>query len=87
MAQLKGVRFRVSGDRECVLMKNVHQSIGLILAPIVFVLLWSGGYAVAKIGIKYAEPITLLVWRYFFSRGPAGSVLSRIKTAIAQTEN
>ena len=36
------------------------------MAPIVFVLLWSGGYAVAKVGIKYAEPITLLVWRYTF---------------------
>ena len=45
-------------------MKNAHQSIGLLLAPIVFVLLWSGGYAVAKVGIKYAEPMTLLVWRY-----------------------
>ena len=45
-------------------MKNAHQSIGLLLAPIVFVLLWSGGFAVAKVGIKYAEPMTLLVWRY-----------------------
>ena len=46
-------------------MKQAHQLIGLLLAPIVFVLLWSGGYAVAKVGIKYAEPITLLAWRYF----------------------
>jgi drug/metabolite transporter (DMT)-like permease len=53
------------GESEGVLMKNAHQSIGLLLAPVVFVLLWSGGYAVAKVGIKYAEPITLLVWRYF----------------------
>ncbi len=45
-------------------MKNAHQSIWLLLTPVVFVLLWSGGYAVAKVGIKYAEPITLLVWRY-----------------------
>jgi drug/metabolite transporter (DMT)-like permease len=51
-------------ESERVLMKNAHQSIGLLLAPIVFVLLWSGGYAVAKVGIKYAEPITLLVCRY-----------------------
>jgi drug/metabolite transporter (DMT)-like permease len=47
-------------------MKQAHQSIGLLLAPIVFVLLWSGGYAVAKVGLKYAEPMTLLVWRYIF---------------------
>ena len=45
-------------------MKNAHQSLGLLLAPVVFVFLWSGGYAVAKVGIKFAEPITLLVWRY-----------------------
>jgi len=45
-------------------MKRAYQSIGPIIAPMVFVLLWSGGYAVAKVGIKYAEPITLLVWRY-----------------------
>ena len=45
-------------------MKNADQSIGLFLAPIVFVILWSGGFAIAKVGIKYAEPLTLLVWRY-----------------------
>ena len=45
-------------------MKNADQSIGLFLVPIVFVLLWSGGFAVAKVAIKYAEPLTLLVWRY-----------------------
>jgi drug/metabolite transporter (DMT)-like permease len=47
-------------------MQKTHHSIGLILAPILFVLLWSGGYAMAKLGIQYAEPLTLLVWRYIF---------------------
>jgi drug/metabolite transporter (DMT)-like permease len=35
-----------------------------ILAPLVFLLLWSGGFTVAKIGVQYAEPMTLLALRY-----------------------
>lgn len=34
------------------------------LAPLLFLLLWSGGFTVAKIGISYAEPLTLLAVRY-----------------------
>jgi len=29
------------------------------------VLLWAGGYSVAKVGLQYAPPMTLLAWRYF----------------------
>ncbi|MBL6932794.1 MAG: DMT family transporter [Rhodospirillales bacterium] len=36
----------------------------LILAPVIFLLLWAGGYAVAKIGLQYSPPLTLLVLRY-----------------------
>jgi drug/metabolite transporter (DMT)-like permease len=36
----------------------------LLAAPALFCLLWSGGYVVAKIGIAYSEPLTLLVLRY-----------------------
>ena len=36
----------------------------LTLAPVMFLCLWSMGYVVAKIGLKYAEPMTLLVLRY-----------------------
>ena len=36
----------------------------LALAPVMFLCLWSMGYVVAKIGLKYAEPMTLLVMRY-----------------------
>jgi drug/metabolite transporter (DMT)-like permease len=36
----------------------------LLASPVVFCCLWSGGYVVAKIGILYAEPLTLLVLRY-----------------------
>lgn len=36
----------------------------LLAAPVLFCCLWSGGYVVAKVGILYAEPLTLLVLRY-----------------------
>lgn len=34
------------------------------LAPFLFLLLWSGGYTFAKVGLKYAEPMTFLALRY-----------------------
>ena len=36
----------------------------LFAAPIMFLLLWSGGYTVAKIGLQYATPMALLALRY-----------------------
>lgn len=36
----------------------------LITAPAIFLLLWSAGFAVAKIGLQHAEPLTLLALRY-----------------------
>ncbi len=33
-------------------------------APIIFLLLWSGGFTVAKVGIHDADPLTLLALRY-----------------------
>lgn len=36
----------------------------LIAAPAVFLALWSGGYAVAKVGLLYTDPMTLLALRY-----------------------
>lgn len=36
----------------------------LITAPVVFLLLWSGGFAVAKIGLNHAGPLTILALRY-----------------------
>jgi drug/metabolite transporter (DMT)-like permease len=38
----------------------------LILAPVIFLLLWSGGYTVAKIGLQYAPPMKLLALRFGF---------------------
>ncbi len=36
----------------------------LKLAPFIFLLLWSGGFTVAKVGIIDAEPMTILALRY-----------------------
>lgn len=36
----------------------------LLAAPIVFLLLWSAGFAIAKIGVQHAGPFTLLALRY-----------------------
>ena len=35
--------------------------------PVVFVLIWSTGFIVARYGMPYAPPFTFLLWRYFFS--------------------
>jgi len=43
----------------------VSQSLAVRAAPIAFLLLWSGGFTVAKLGIKDADPFTLLCLRYF----------------------
>lgn len=33
-------------------------------APFIFLILWSGGYGFAKLGLEHAEPMTLLALRY-----------------------
>ncbi len=39
-------------------------TLGLAIAPIVFLLFWSAGYPFAKIILQYAEPLTALATRY-----------------------
>ena len=36
----------------------------LIAAPVLFLLLWSAGFAIAKLGLQHAEPLTILALRY-----------------------
>ncbi|MEO8243871.1 MAG: DMT family transporter [bacterium] len=36
----------------------------LIAAPFIFLLLWSAGFGVAKLGLQHAPPLTLLALRY-----------------------
>lgn len=38
--------------------------IWLRLAPVIFLVLWSGGYAVAKAGLGYAAPMVILAMRF-----------------------
>ena len=38
--------------------------IWLLAAPVIFLLLWSGGFSVAKLGITHAEPLSFLSVRY-----------------------
>jgi drug/metabolite transporter (DMT)-like permease len=35
--------------------------------PVVFVLIWSTGFIVARYGMPHAPPMKFLAWRYFFS--------------------
>jgi drug/metabolite transporter (DMT)-like permease len=37
--------------------------------PLVFVLIWSTGFIVAKYGLPHAPPLGFLAWRYVFSIG------------------
>ncbi|WP_419905387.1 DMT family transporter [Kiloniella sp.] len=45
-------------------MKSGNKPAWLIMAPVVFTLLWAGGYGIAKVGLQYAEPMTLLSMRF-----------------------
>jgi len=36
----------------------------LIAAPVIFLILWSAGFAVAKIAVSHAAPLTVLALRY-----------------------
>jgi drug/metabolite transporter (DMT)-like permease len=36
----------------------------LAAAPVIFLLLWSAGFAIAKLGLNHAEPLTILALRY-----------------------
>jgi drug/metabolite transporter (DMT)-like permease len=49
-----------------------------LLAPLLFVLLWSTGFVGAKLGLPYAEPFTFLVIRFAL----AGSLLAAITLAL-----
>ncbi|WP_371224413.1 DMT family transporter [Roseovarius sp. 2305UL8-3] len=41
-----------------------NRPLWLVAAPVVFLILWSGGYAVAKVGLQYTQPMTLLALRF-----------------------
>jgi drug/metabolite transporter (DMT)-like permease len=41
-----------------------NKPLWLLAAPVIFLLLWSGGFSVAKLGISHAEPLSFLSLRY-----------------------
>lgn len=43
---------------------SASRPLWLALAPLIFLVLWSGGYAVAKLGLLYTGPMTLLALRF-----------------------
>ena len=47
---------------------SAERQAALIAAmPVVFVLIWSTGFIVARYGMPHAGPMTFLAWRYTFS--------------------
>ncbi len=42
----------------------IKRPLWLVAAPVIFLLLWSAGFAIAKLGLQHAEPLTLLALRY-----------------------
>jgi drug/metabolite transporter (DMT)-like permease len=44
--------------------RGAAKPLWLVLAPAIFLLLWSAGFAVAKLGLLYTQPITFLALRY-----------------------
>ncbi|WP_309665601.1 DMT family transporter [Tabrizicola sp.] len=36
----------------------------ILAAPVIFLILWSAGFAIAKLGLEHAQPLTLLALRY-----------------------
>jgi drug/metabolite transporter (DMT)-like permease len=43
---------------------NPKKPLWLAAAPFIFLVLWSGGFSVAKLGLKHAEPLSFLALRY-----------------------
>ena len=48
-------------------MSSTKEDAFIQAMPVVFVLIWSTGFIVARYGMPYAPPMKFLAWRYFFS--------------------
>jgi len=49
------------------------------VAPVIFVILWAGGYTFAKLGLPHIEPITMLVVRFGIAAVILGAILSVLR--------
>jgi len=53
-------------------------------APFIFLLLWSGGFAFAKIGLEHTTPLTFLALRYWFALAVLLPVLAIMRPPLPQ---
>jgi drug/metabolite transporter (DMT)-like permease len=61
---LRLLRSSASKASEIRLDHQPAKPLWLIAAPAIFLVLWSGGFSVAKLGLLYSEPLTFLALRY-----------------------
>ncbi|MGE0210230.1 MAG: DMT family transporter [Parvibaculaceae bacterium] len=54
----------------------------LVAAPFAFVLLWSGGYTFAKIGLQYSPPMTFLVLRFLCALAVLVPIIAVLRPSI-----
>ncbi len=64
---------------------NAGQPGWLTLAPVMFLCLWSGGYVVAKIGLEFAEPLTILALRYALVVLAMGALFLVLRPPVPKT--
>jgi len=67
MVGSKGSRWKQSGSEpsRSAAAGSGQQPAWLLLAPVIFLLLWSAGYSSVKIGLEWVGPFYLLALRYF----------------------
>ncbi|WP_137389740.1 DMT family transporter [Rhodoligotrophos defluvii] len=65
--------------------ESATKPVWLTLAPVIFLLLWSGGYPSMKIGIQYADPFMLLLLRYFLIVVVLGPVFLIMRPPLPST--
>lgn len=57
----------------------------LLIAPAGFLMLWSGGYPIAKLGLQYTGPMTLLVVRFGLVVAVMSALLALIRPPLPKT--
>jgi drug/metabolite transporter (DMT)-like permease len=60
-------------------------AIWIVCVPLVFVVIWSTGFIVAKFGMPHAPPMTFLVWRFAFSLLCFGAWIALTRPVWPQT--
>src|SRR3990167_2669805 len=52
-------------------------------APVVFLILWSGGYGFAKLGLEFAEPMTFLAMKQGMNAGTTAIIMALQPAVVA----